>query len=295
MTEPKRYTGTKVVLASPMTRAAYNEYRGWQLPANEDGSDAGFLVEYMDGGQANDSRHAGYISWSPVGVFENSYRERPFVEPDQPLWKQRVMDESADLDEKISKLATFLQSPGAHVATDSVSHDLLRAQHRTMLEYSDILVRRLSLVGDGGPTSGQVNQAAAQRVQPARDEVEAEILAKGLTAPRVTPIDIENNIASEHYFTADEGNYGHQYLRTINENGGVIDYEARKVTPDALKLLTICILTLRNGFTVLGTSACASPENFDAGLGRKIARADAAGKVWPLMGYALREKLHQAS
>lgn len=113
--------------------------------------------------------------------------------------------------------------------------------------------------------------------QDASDDVEAEIVAKGLTAPRITPVDIENNIASVHYFTAG------QAAASVEEANAAI--------PLPLQLLTICVLTLRNGFTVLGQSACASPENFDAGLGRKIARADAANKVWPLMGYALRERL----
>ena len=60
-----------------------------------------------------------------------------------------------------------------------------------------------------------------------------------------------------------------------------------------LELLTFCVLTLRNGFTVTGESACASPENFDAEIGRKIARQNAVNKIWPLMGYALKEKLSQ--
>ena len=59
----------------------------------------------------------------------------------------------------------------------------------------------------------------------------------------------------------------------------------------ALSLLTFCVLVLKNGFTVTGESACASPENFDAELGRKIARQKAVEKIWPLMGYALKERL----
>ncbi|NMG71839.1 DUF2829 domain-containing protein [Parazoarcus communis] len=68
------FIGTKLIKATPMTRLEYNEYRGWTLPENENGADAGFLVEYLDGGQANDSRHVGYISWSPEAVFERAYR-----------------------------------------------------------------------------------------------------------------------------------------------------------------------------------------------------------------------------
>ena len=74
MSTTKTYIGTKVIHALPMTRQAYNDYRGWTLPADENGADEGFLVEYQDGGRANDPRHAGYISWSPADVFERAYR-----------------------------------------------------------------------------------------------------------------------------------------------------------------------------------------------------------------------------
>ena len=115
------------------------------------------------------------------------------------------------------------------------------------------------------------------------DAIEQEIRAKGLTAPRVTPADIEANIASEHYFTAADG-----VARTL-------DHEPLKnEVPIPLKLLTFCVLVLRNGFTVTGESACASPENFDAEIGRKIARQNAVDKIWPLMGYELRSKLAAA-
>ena len=58
----KTYIGTKIIRALPMTRQEYNDYRGWQLPADENGDDEGYLVEYVDGGKANDPRHDGYIS-----------------------------------------------------------------------------------------------------------------------------------------------------------------------------------------------------------------------------------------
>lgn len=68
------YVGFKLVKAAPMNRADYNAYRGWELPADEDGRDEGFLVEYVDGGVGNHPKHEGYISWSPVEVFHNSYK-----------------------------------------------------------------------------------------------------------------------------------------------------------------------------------------------------------------------------
>lgn len=92
-------------------------------------------------------------------------------------------------------------------------------------------------------------------------DYEEEIVKKGLTAPRVTPERLEQVIVSEQY---------HVFPNTT---------------------FTACLLTLKNGYTVLGESACASPENFNAELGRKIARDNAKNKIWALEGYLLRQKL----
>jgi hypothetical protein len=91
--------------------------------------------------------------------------------------------------------------------------------------------------------------------------IEQEIKDKGLTAARVTPTMIDAVIRAENY---------HRFPGTT---------------------LTICALTLRNGFIVTGESAAASPENFDEAIGRKIARDNARGKIWALEGYLLRERL----
>lgn len=117
-------------------------------------------------------------------------------------------------------------------------------------------------------------------------QIEKEIQAKGLTAPRVTPADIEANIASEHYFTAEQG----VAMATADATG-----EAAHPQPPELGLFTFCVIVLKNGFTVTGESACASPENFDAELGRKISRQNAVQKIWSLMGYALKQKLHEGN
>lgn len=74
MEKPLIFFGTKLITAIAMNRAEYNEYRGWDLPENENGGDDGFLVEYADGGPANDPRHEGYISWSPAETFHGHYR-----------------------------------------------------------------------------------------------------------------------------------------------------------------------------------------------------------------------------
>ena len=113
--------------------------------------------------------------------------------------------------------------------------------------------------------------------------IEQGIQAKGKTAARITPADIEANIASAVYFTAFDGFHGND----ASEDQSI-------ATCDALRLLTFCVLVLRNGFTVTGESACASPENFDAEIGRKIARQNAEQKIWPLLGFLLKQKLSEA-
>lgn len=104
--------------------------------------------------------------------------------------------------------------------------------------------------------------------------IEREIQAKGLTAPRVMPQNVQDAITSVCFFRGSDAFAGRPH-------------------PPELDLLTFCVLVLRNGFTVTGQSACASPENFDAEIGMKVARADAESKVWPLLGYALRTRLKE--
>jgi len=113
------------------------------------------------------------------------------------------------------------------------------------------------------------------------DAIEQAIQAAGANkAPRITPADVEAAIASEHYFTAMDG--------AISQ----MDHSPlRGELPQSLGLLTFCVLVLRNGFTVVGHSACASPENFDAEIGRRVAREKAVDQIWPLLGYELRSSL----
>lgn len=120
------------------------------------------------------------------------------------------------------------------------------------------------------------------------ETIEQEIQAKGLTAPRVTPQRIGEVISREYYFTAADG----MLSAGSSHVGGDIE-EITEGSP--LTLLTFCVLVLNNGFTVTGESACASPENFNAELGRKIARQNAVQKIWPLEGYLLRQKLNDAA
>lgn len=127
------------------------------------------------------------------------------------------------------------------------------------------------------------------------NDIEADIKVAGAdVAPRITMADIEANIASEVYFTAWEGAQFAFWCRAAKDASDAELATYAEGEPDRdgpLGLLTICVLVLKNGFTVLGESACASPANFNAEIGKKVARDNAIAKVWPLMGYELKSKL----
>lgn len=101
---------------------------------------------------------------------------------------------------------------------------------------------------------------------------EAECAANAV-APRVSLLDIEASISARYDLTAD---------KAVGDAVPIYD---------ALKLLSICIIMMKNGFTIIGKSAPASAQNFNAELGRKLSYEDAIRQIWPLMGYALRERL----
>lgn len=92
--------------------------------------------------------------------------------------------------------------------------------------------------------------------------IEKQIQEKGLNAPRLTPDLIDQTIVKEDYY----------------------------VFPGTT--LTVCLLTLKNGYHVVGESAAASPENFNEAVGQQIAKRNARDKIWALEGYLLRERLH---
>ena len=103
---------------------------------------------------------------------------------------------------------------------------------------------------------------------------------------KVTFNEVEDNILSRHFFTA----YGGANVKLMPIDAGQAH---SMVSAQALQLLTICVLVLKNGFTVLGKSACADPDEFDAEIDRSIAASDAVRQVWPLMGYKLKCDLNQ--
>lgn len=130
------FIGTKSVLATTMTRGEYNEYRGWTIPENEDPTEQGYLVEYVDGGKPNDDRHKGYISWSPRDVFEQSYHQAQTPQ-------DRVRLEQRDLYDRLDKLENFLDK-GQPDFIDDEQWDLLKEQQKHMDAYNDVLTKRIA-------------------------------------------------------------------------------------------------------------------------------------------------------
>lgn len=128
----KHYIGNKRVKAREMNRGAYNAYRGWDLPDNELGSDEGYLVEYVDGGQSNHPKHDFYISWSPREVFEKAYKIS-----ETPL--DRLIIEDENLAEKLNALNTALNKDGFDKVVGDYQFDLLTAQRSVMASYRTIL------------------------------------------------------------------------------------------------------------------------------------------------------------
>lgn len=139
----QHYVGTKILVALAMTRAAYNEYRGWKLPSDEDGADDGYLVEYQDGGKPNHPDHAGYISWTPKAQFDAAYVAIPSIDGLAPH-QIRAAGELAQLRDKTKKLRAFVFGP----AIDTVpadEHHRLSKQLDAMDEYEAILSARVAL------------------------------------------------------------------------------------------------------------------------------------------------------
>ena len=138
----------------------------------------------------------------------------------------------------------------------------------------------------GAPSAGTTAASLPLPVvDPGPDALEREIQAKADKGPRVTPAALQAEIVSAHFFTAYQG------AKAELQSDGVAANAYEEIGMQPLKLLTFCVLVLRNGFTVYGASACASPENFNAEIGRRIARENAEREIWPLLGFRLRDEL----
>ena len=147
----EKYTGVKEILAKPMNRKEYNDYRSWELPADENGDDEGFLVEYVQSETSpnvNHPAHKGYISWSPKDVFEESYIKTNIslslkgkeYEPHQT----RVLNELDELISKVNALENFIETGFFKDRLDSEEQQRLKQQLIVMQTYQSILIQRIN-------------------------------------------------------------------------------------------------------------------------------------------------------
>lgn len=325
------YEGTKRLHATPMTRGEYNAYRGWENPAGENPFDAGYLVEYQDGGKANDSRHAGYISWSPADVFERTYKPvsavgmtfgqaidaiksgqriartgwngkgmfvylvPPASYPVQTGAAKEHFGEGAmvpynaymaikNVDNTVS---TWVPSVNDCLADDWVSIDaqaVLNNPHTgAPRDPSDVASdpQALLCLKPGEPVKAAPSAARAIAAQEVFTELTASAYA-GLNA-----VD-----RSEREIQAKAGNrweQGQAPRVTMDMVNAQIVGETYTVLPSGR--VTVCELTLKNGFTVRGESAVVFIENNVPQTGREIARKNAVDQIWPLLGFRLRDEL----
>ncbi len=144
--DPVTYVGTKVVHAVAMTRQEYNDHRGWPLPKDENGSDNGYLVEYVDGGKPNHPGHAGYISWSPVEVFEKAYNVGARKQPETFLTRLKAERDRTVSD--LEKLTAFLQNPNKPELSAEALSDL-EVQQDLMTQLAFILSKRYDDLSQG--------------------------------------------------------------------------------------------------------------------------------------------------
>ena len=100
-----------------------------------------------------------------------------------------------------------------------------------------------------------------------------------MSAPRITPDDVDNSISSIHIFSGLEAAKANRVIRS------------EPVDAESLKLLTMCVIVLKNGFTVTGKSSCVSPENYDRSKGEEIALNNAKDQIYSYLGFELKTKL----
>ena len=141
MTSMQNYVGTKMILAMPMSRQEYNEYRGWEVPKDERGNDAGYLVEYTDG-VSNHPEHRGYISWSPKGQFDMAYLNLGQMQGYAPH-EQRVIGELAQLEQRLSALQKFTKDD-RFLKLHFKTRELMQDQLRVMTRLAFILEERIA-------------------------------------------------------------------------------------------------------------------------------------------------------
>jgi hypothetical protein len=178
------FIGTKIVNARPMNRQEYNDFRGWTVPAGENPADDGYLVEYTDGGKANTSEFAGYVSWSPKEQFDGAYTEVPSLGRSLAPHQLRVVAEKAELDDRLSKLNAFFCT-SIFLGLDAIERGRLYAHASVMNDYSAVSMNDEQL--DAAPSSTEPEQPAEEvgNVSAVAEESATEAVTTEGDAPNV--------------------------------------------------------------------------------------------------------------
>jgi hypothetical protein len=136
----KTYIGVKILDAEPCTLGEYNAHRGWKIPDDEDPDKPGFFLRYPD----------SYVSWSPAEIFKGAYRlisseERALIKPTKPAsFYDRLLAESAELEDRKEKLAAFITQNPAFLALPVEQRNLMTRQFDAMQEYAAVLGQRIA-------------------------------------------------------------------------------------------------------------------------------------------------------
>jgi hypothetical protein len=291
----KHYVGVKVVQAEPCDEPKPILPQSFDPLGTRDPR-PGYRVRYED----------GYTSWSPREAFEAAYVEMP-----------NVATAASYRDSFLGEMQRWRAAPPVNEEAQENKPGRIRFQPAPPVLSPDDRARALDLAISSFPsgippkTADITDRAAAfasfmsgmvtldepklthddvRRIMrdfttggiaTQRSNVRSEAAAE---PPRVTESDIEANIAYEVSFVALDA-----IDDMIQRGRGVRppNYQARQT----LRIITLCLMVLRNGFKIVGTSAPVSEENFDPDLGRKFAREDALRQIGPFMGYALRDRL----
>lgn len=241
--------------------------------------------------QGDESANPGeaYAQWMPYQAAQNAKAAAPAASPAAPLpgdaYVYPTRREEA-LHALVSGAAVTIAAAShtgnAELIADNILAvvNKLHPQHETTMGYAGTI----AVLGDkaylDGTTATGVAPLPAQ--SPAQQDLETEIQAKADNAPRVTPQALQDEIVKVHYFNGADAAFGDEAAHAPEND------------KSPLQLMTFCVLELRNGYTVHGVSACASPENYNAEIGRRIARENAERGIWQLLGFRLRDKLSAA-
>lgn len=229
-----------------------------------------------------------YCEWMPYqkGQAAKTEAAEKSATEAQPAYHQRTQREELEYTLVSGAASHLAQAPSQAKSIAEGIKAMLDALHPAQTSVSNI---PSAAFGADPEKFGVVAIDALPVVDPGPDSLEREIQAKANKAPRVTPADIEAEIASEHFFTGADGRYG----AIINET--YVGTELPRVDDgdlEPLELLTFCVLVLQNGTKVVGINHGAiDPAQHSAERGRIEARKDAVSKCWELLGFRLRDEL----